>query len=163
MDYIAYNLLDKPLITPWQLSGKIHYRSPRDFTAPEALMELTGVLASNGWQLIEVDTQYYRLRPMSETNLPPDHPHIEMMIEDNQTTIDNHPVMSEQIAGAIQNRMTEETELWICYARNARRPSPFDLAPPLPNGVTVSPRKVFRAFVRTYFQKNGSVSSPGSE
>ncbi len=147
VEYVAHNLLDKPLITPWQLYGTVTYRSPHDLTVPEAVTELTGALASNGWQLIEVDARYYRLRPMSETNRPPDRPHIEMLIEHDGTKIDDTPVTSEEIAGAIQKRMTDETELWIYDARNDGRRPDLDPMPPLPNNVAVSSRKVFRAYV----------------
>ncbi len=144
VEYLAYNLLDKPLITPWQLYGNVTYRSPRDLTPKEALAELTTALASNGWQLIEVDARYYRLRPMSETNRPPDRPHIEMAITQNGTTIDESPVPSEEIVSAIQKRMTDETELWIYDARNDGRRITFDdPMPPLPNPTAISLKKVF--------------------
>jgi hypothetical protein len=84
-----------------------------------------------------------------------------MTIQKERATIDDQTVTTEAIAGAIQKRMTDETELWICDARHDGTQQAFDNPmPPLPKDVAISPGKVFRVYVPGRQERKANLSVP---
>jgi type II secretory pathway component GspD/PulD (secretin) len=147
IDFLANILLDKPVIvSPNMMIGSVTYRSSHALSIKEAVAALSGLLRTNGRALVDVDSRYYRLCSLRETNQPPDRAHVEIAIEKNQLTVDTEPVPVADIVAATQKRLTPASEIWIYDARNSTNMSFHTLVSML-NNACVASRGIFIAFV----------------